>query len=136
MRNRNWIILVGTLILLAGLGGAGVLVFQAGAAQGASAGVEHTEAIRPMILGAPLLKIGLSIVIVFFLLKLASHVIFFPLLGMGMHARRWRATAHGPWMSPGPWGKDQNIPAFFNTWHAQSHREGMQSPPSEDRNES
>lgn len=136
MKNRNWIVVIGAFILLAGLVGAGVLLFQAGMARGASAGMEGIETMRPWMGRAPVLRIGLGILLLLFLLKFVARLLFFPLFGIGMHSRRWRTTAHGPWAHPGPWGEDQNVPPFFQAWHDQAHTESTGKDPSAPQKES
>ena len=136
MNNRGWIIAAGFLILLTALVAAGVLVFQAGITQGVAEGAQDLDGLRLWTPGVPLLKIGLSVLLLLIGLRFAAHMIFFPLFGMRSQARHPRSAMHGPWAMPGPWGGDHYVPAYLKAWHDQAHAEDGPSEPSERQQDS
>ena len=119
MKNRNWMVLLGSLILIAGLAGIGYLIFQAGVAQGAEVGIETLEFTRPMYGPRPFLMGLFGFILVIFLVKFVMRLFFFPFFAFGMGRRHWRHRHPG--MS-GKWHEGRDLPPFFKDWHERAHR--------------
>jgi len=131
MKNRNWMVLLGSLILIAGLVGIVYLIFQAGVAQGAKVGIEAFEFAHPMYGPRPFLMGLLGFILVIFLVKFVMRLFFFPFFAFGMGRRHWRHRHPG--MS-GKWHEGENLPSFFKDWHDRAHdpeAEGAPEPEEE-----
>jgi hypothetical protein len=129
MKNRTWMVVLGALILIAGLAGIGYLIYQAGVTQGAALGAEAFEFTRPIMGPRPLLTGILGFIALLFLLKLVTRLIFFPFFAYGMGRRHWRR--HHPGMY-GKWGYESDPPPFFRDWHERAHTDPVDEPKTED----
>jgi hypothetical protein len=118
MRNRSWMVAIGSLILIAGLAAIGYLIFQAGVAQGAEVGVEAFEFAHPMYGPRPFLMGLLGFILVIFLVKFVMRMFFFPFFAFGMGRRHWRHRHPGMY---GKWHEDKDLPPFFKDWHDRAH---------------
>ena len=131
MRNRSWMVLVGSLVLIAGLAAIGYLIFQAGVAQGAEVGVEAFEFAHPMYGPRPFLMGLFGLILVIFLVKFVMRLVFFPFFAFGMGRRHWRHRHPG---MHGKWYESEALPPFFKDWHDRAHdpeAEGAPEPEEE-----
>lgn len=126
MRNRSWMVLVGSLILIAGLAAIGYLIFQAGVAQGAEVGVEAYEFARPMYGPRPFLMGLLGFILLIFLVKFVVRLIFFPFFAFGMGKHHWRHRHPG---MHGKWQEGRDLPPFFKDWHDRAHDPASEETP-------
>lgn len=115
--------LVGTLVLVAGLVGIGMLIYQAGMAQGASTGAEIPEMIHPFIWGRPLLTGVITILLLLFLLRLVAPLFLFPLFGFHLHRRFPGAPMRGLWKHSRGWDHERQMPEFIKHWHDRLHQD-------------
>jgi len=114
MKRYGWMALLGSLIGLALLAGAGYLVYQAGVAQGAAGGAAARVFFGPGNLWTWIL----GVLLLLFLAKFVVRLIFFPFFAFGMGRRLSRWGHH-----PGRWGWDAErpVPPFFQAWHERAH---------------
>jgi hypothetical protein len=118
MRNRSWMVILGSLVLIAGLVGIGYLIYQAGVAQGAAIGVEAFAFGQPMVGLRPFFLGLLGFLLLLLFLKFVLRLIFFPFFAFGMGHRAWR---YGHPAMRGKWLEDEDIPPFFKAWHERAH---------------
>jgi hypothetical protein len=114
MKRYGWMALLGSLIAIALLAGAGYLVFQAGVAQGAAGGTAPQA-----IFGSGNLWTGiLAILLLLFFARSIVRLVFFPFFASGM-SRRFGGWGH----HPGRWGwnEERPVPPFFKDWHERIH---------------
>jgi flagellin-like protein len=120
MRGKGIVPVLGSVLLLALVVVAGVLAFNAGAAQGAIFGMQM----------APVLAGLLAVILLLFALRLAAPLLLWPLFGIGLH--RWRhhgfGRGWGPWAckgygrgwrSPRDW--EDHVPPMVAEWHRRLH---------------
>jgi hypothetical protein len=120
-------VVIGSLILIAGLAAIGYLIFQAGVAQGAEVGIEAFEFAHPMYGPRPFLMGLFGFILVIFLVKFVMRMFFFPFFAFGMGRRHWRHRHPG---MRGKWYEGEDLPPFFKDWHERAH-----SPSSEESTE-
>lgn len=123
MKRYSWIVVVGTLLLIASLAGFGLVIYQAGMAQGAAAGMETSDMVHPFVWARPLLTGLLAILLLVFLLRLAAHLILFPLFGPHWPHRFSGFPMHAPWRQRMAWDHEREIPDFIKQWHERLHQE-------------
>ena len=128
MRNRSWMVLLGSLILIAGFAAIGYLIFQAGVAQGAAVGVEAFGFAPAMFGPKSFLTVLLGFILVIFLVKFVMRLVFFPYFAFGMGRRYRHPGMHGKWY------EGEGLPPFFKDWHDRAHdpeAEGAPEPEEE-----
>jgi hypothetical protein len=118
MRNRSWMVIIGSLVLIAGLAAIGYLIYRAGVAQGAAVGVGTLDLAGPIMNPRPFLTGLLGFVLLLILLKFALRLILFPFLALGMGHRAWR---YGHTGMRGKWLEGEDVPPFFKIWHERAH---------------
>jgi hypothetical protein len=111
-------VLIGSLILIAGLAAIGYLIYQAGVAQGAELGVEAFDSVPPMYGPRPFLFGLLGFILVILMFKLVLRMIFFPFFAFGMGKRHWHHRHPGMYAK---WHQGEDLPPFFKDWHDRAH---------------
>lgn len=134
MSRSTWLGVVLALVIAAGLVGLGLLVFNAGVAQGLAESGKLTIAAGPA--GGPGAGpwYGYPHAWGFGFGPLGCLVPFLLLLGFFavMRLMFWGRHSYRPWAGPGRghrfshWGGEQGVPPFFDEWHRRAH--GGQGP--------
>jgi hypothetical protein len=109
-------------LLLAAVIGAGVLAFNAGAAQSNVLGM----AVAPVVAGL------LAVLLLLFVLRLAMPLLMIPLFGFGFMRWRRHGFGHGwkhrAWRHHGKWSNwEEGVPPMVSEWHRRMHE--MESEP-------
>jgi hypothetical protein len=119
MRDRPIVPLLTALFLIALVIGGGVLAYNAGAGGGSFLGL----AVSPVVGGL------LAVLLLLFVIRIATHLLLMPLFGFGiMHRRRWFGPrwSRGGWRhgwgrmhGPGEW--EGGVPPMVAEWHRKLH---------------
>lgn len=129
MRDRPIIPFLASLLLVVLVVAGGILAFNAGAAQSTVLGV----AVSPVVAGL------LAVLLLLFVLKLATPLLLAPLFGFGF--MRWRrhgfgrSWKHWGWRRHHGYGKwadwEEGVPPMVAEWHRRMHEmdvEGEEGP--------